>query len=58
MEEQGIALEEAKNGKEAVELVKEGRVFDLILMDREMPVMDGPQVIKLHAVANPYDDIN
>ncbi|KAG6493762.1 two-component response regulator ORR41-like [Zingiber officinale] len=46
MEEQGIALEEAENGKKAVELVKEGRVFDLILMDREMLVMDGPQATK------------
>lgn len=34
----------AKNGKEAVEFCISGNCFDLILMDMEMPIMDGPQV--------------
>ncbi len=31
----------AENGKEAVELIKSGLKFDLILMDCQMPIMDG-----------------
>ncbi|KAI5671034.1 hypothetical protein M9H77_11398 [Catharanthus roseus] len=36
----------AKNGKEAVEFCISGNCFDLILMDMEMPIMDGPQATK------------
>ncbi|KAG6471925.1 hypothetical protein ZIOFF_067648 [Zingiber officinale] len=46
MKEQGIVLEEAENGKVAVESVKEGKSYDLILMDREMSVMDGHEATK------------
>ncbi|KAG6468799.1 two-component response regulator ORR41-like isoform X2 [Zingiber officinale] len=46
MVEQGMALEEAENGKAAVESVKGGKSYDLILMDREMPVMDGHEATK------------
>lgn len=44
MKEEGIALEEAENGKVAVESVKKGKSYDLILMDREMSVMYGHEV--------------
>jgi CheY-like chemotaxis protein/HPt (histidine-containing phosphotransfer) domain-containing protein len=38
--EHGLWVEEAENGKVAVDKVQE-TVFDLILMDMQMPVMDG-----------------
>ncbi|MCG8310269.1 MAG: PAS domain S-box protein, partial [Cytophagales bacterium] len=37
---QGILVDEAKNGEEAIKLLETKR-FDLILMDLQMPVMDG-----------------
>jgi len=36
----------AKNGKEAVDLIKENTSIDLILMDLSMPVMDGYEAMK------------
>jgi two-component system, sensor histidine kinase and response regulator len=38
----GVKLEVANNGREATALI-EGRTFDLVLMDCQMPVMDGYQ---------------
>ena len=40
LKDQGCRVVEAKNGKEAVEL-HATRSFDLVLMDMQMPVMDG-----------------
>jgi CheY-like chemotaxis protein len=40
LEDEGHSVTVARNGKEAVEAT-EGDEFDLILMDVEMPVMDG-----------------
>jgi response regulator RpfG family c-di-GMP phosphodiesterase len=40
----GLKVQEAKNGKEAVDLHINGASFDLILMDMEMPIMNGPAV--------------
>lgn len=34
----------AENGKAAVDLCLSGKYFDVIFMDRDMPVMDGIQV--------------
>ena len=42
---QGWKIEEAKNGKEAIRLF-EHRDFDLILMDMQMPVLDGYSATK------------
>ncbi|KAL6002167.1 hypothetical protein ACLOJK_037615 [Asimina triloba] len=39
----GVPAQEAENGQEAVNLHIAGARFDLILIDMEMPVMDGPQ---------------
>lgn len=41
----GTEVTVVTNGKEAVDLHSSGASFDLILMDFEMPVMDGPEVI-------------
>ena len=37
-----VQLSEAENGAEAVALIEAGARFDIILMDCQMPVMDGP----------------
>ena len=39
-----ITCEEAENGLISIDLHKEGKKYDLILMDYEMPVMDGHEV--------------
>ncbi|XP_047065334.1 two-component response regulator ORR42-like [Lolium rigidum] len=36
----------AKNGKEAVEMFLEGKNFDIIFCDKDMPVMSGPEAIE------------
>ena len=51
LERNGHKTEGACNGKEAVEMVsksmKTGRYYDSILLDYEMPVMNGPDACKL-----------
>ncbi len=46
MEETGHRVVTAENGKAAVELLERGRRFDLVLMDIQMPVMDGLEAIR------------
>jgi len=41
LEKFGCSVEIAQNGSEAVDLIGAGRGFDAILMDCQMPVMDG-----------------
>lgn len=43
----------AENGEQAVELVKEGKAFDLILMDINMPVLNGIEATKQIKALNP-----
>ena len=38
-------IQVAENGKEAVELYRSGALFDLVLMDKDMPIMNGLEVI-------------
>jgi CheY-like chemotaxis protein/HPt (histidine-containing phosphotransfer) domain-containing protein len=40
LEEYGVIVDEAVNGQEAVEKIK-NNVYDIVLMDIQMPVMDG-----------------
>lgn len=40
----GFEAQTVDNGKKAVDLIDSGASFALILMDMEMPVMDGPEV--------------
>lgn len=43
----GIKNDVVSNGKEAIDIHCSGRNYDLILMDMDMPVMNGIQVIIL-----------
>jgi CheY-like chemotaxis protein len=52
LENSGVKLVRARNGKEAVDLCNEGH-FDLVLMDLKMPVMDGFNAIKHILDKNP-----
>jgi adenylate cyclase len=45
LEQQGHSVEMAENGRQALEMMH-ARPFDLVLLDIEMPVMDGYQVLE------------
>lgn len=40
-----IIIQIAENGKECLEILKKGSSFDIILMDIQMPIMDGMETI-------------
>jgi signal transduction histidine kinase len=40
-----ITIQIAENGKECLEILAKGGVFDIILMDIQMPIMDGTETI-------------
>lgn len=40
----GFETHEVEDGKQAVNLFRSGSCFDLIVMDRDMPIMDGLEV--------------
>jgi CheY-like chemotaxis protein len=44
--QEGYELKVAKNGKEALEILKSGEKFDLILLDIIMPEMSGFEVME------------
>jgi CheY-like chemotaxis protein len=46
LESLGVRCQHAKNGEVAVELFR-SQAFDLVLMDCEMPVMDGYEAVRL-----------
>jgi CheY-like chemotaxis protein len=39
-----VEITVAENGKEAVDLFLEGKKFDIVFCDNEMPIMAGPEV--------------
>lgn len=43
---EGAVVYEARNGLEAIEIIKKNDVFDMILMDIQMPVMDGVEATR------------
>ncbi|XVF35612.1 hypothetical protein REPUB_Repub18cG0161000 [Reevesia pubescens] len=42
----GLRVQAVENGKRAIDLFHFGTTFNLILMDKEMPVMDGAEATK------------
>jgi two-component system chemotaxis sensor kinase CheA len=46
LENQGLVVEVANNGKESLKIMRKSPSFDLILMDIMMPVMDGYETMK------------
>ncbi|KAM3300876.1 hypothetical protein ACQJBY_041749 [Aegilops geniculata] len=41
----------AKNGKEAVDMFLKGNEFDIVVCDKDMPIMTGPEaVVKIRAM--------
>ncbi|NVN98170.1 MAG: transporter substrate-binding domain-containing protein [Geobacteraceae bacterium] len=58
LERWGVILDIASNGAEAVQMVSSAVVsYDLVLMDLQMPVMDGFEAAKLLRGASKYRDL-
>ncbi|MBD1395637.1 CHASE3 domain-containing protein [Pontibacter sp. JH31] len=47
LSDMGFSVEVASNGSEAVQLLQAGQRFDIILMDIQMPVMDGYEATRV-----------
>ena len=43
----GMTADVANNGKEAVDMLKNGLMYDAVLMDIQMPVMDGLEATRM-----------
>ena len=43
----GLTIETCSNGKDAIEKVEQGNVYDIIFMDHTMPVISGPDAMKI-----------
>lgn len=46
LEMQGYSIEEAENGAVGLALIQQGRSFDLVISDNQMPVMTGLEFIQ------------
>ena len=46
LDEYGLNYDVAQNGEEAVEMYKEDKDYDIILMDENMPVMNGIEAVR------------
>ncbi|KAL8494878.1 hypothetical protein ACS0TY_019154 [Phlomoides rotata] len=47
LEKHGLEIQAAYNGQEAVDLVRSGKIFNLMLMDMEIPIMGGTQATRI-----------
>lgn len=56
LEEKGIECEEAADGQQALDRVHDHEPFDLALVDWNMPIMDGLEMLK-HLRAEGYDEV-
>jgi CheY-like chemotaxis protein len=51
LEDEGMQMAEAESGEQAVEMLRQGREFDVCIMDMRLPGMDGnATVVALHAL--------
>ena len=60
LEEAGFIVEHAENGQVCVDMIKNAKIgyYDLVLMDIQMPVMDGYKATEtIRAINNPRCDI-
>lgn len=46
LEAQGYSIEEAENGAVGLALIRQGKSFDLVISDNQMPVMTGLEFIQ------------
>jgi two-component system chemotaxis response regulator CheY len=46
LQRMGVTCEEAENGSQALEVLSDGSHFDLMLLDQNMPVMNGLECVK------------
>ena len=46
LEAQGYSIEEAENGAIGLALIQQGKSFDLVISDNQMPVMTGVEFIQ------------
>jgi DNA-binding NtrC family response regulator len=56
LSERGFKISVARNGKEAIELVKE-KFFHIAILDMHMPVMNGVQTLRLIKAMSPKTSI-
>ncbi len=57
LETMGVSLEVVSDGQQAVDKIMNGGQFDLVLMDVQMPVMDGYTATKVIRAAG-FDELN
>ncbi len=57
LEELGFETEEAENGEEALEKLKESEEFEVAMVDWNMPVMNGYEFIQAVRSDNRYADL-
>ncbi|WP_051307201.1 PAS domain S-box protein [Desulfomicrobium escambiense] len=53
----GHAVTTARNGQEALEVLRARRDFDVVLMDIQMPVLDGIQTVRAIRRAAPFEAV-